>query len=183
MGKKKGSKPVEKIRLSGRNIYTDKKGRIIFYDMLTKKGYLIDKKNENSAVFFKNRIVVILFAAILFGATFLSVLQAVLAWAIMMALSEFFYRMSFLKNLEPVTDVDFERRVSALQYIVENKEKSRVIVLIVLYFLFAVLVILNAYTENYSVKLWVFSGCLSVVGVYFGVLHIIALVKMKGRKK
>ena len=41
---KKKSKPVEKIRLSGRNIYTDKKGRVIFYDMITKKGYLVDKK-------------------------------------------------------------------------------------------------------------------------------------------
>ncbi len=183
MSKKKKTQPVEKIRLSGRNIYTDKKGRVIFYDMLTKKGYLIDKKSENSAVFFKNRFVVILFAAILFGATFLSVMQAVVAWAVMMALAEFAFRMVFLKKLEPVTDVDFERRVSALQYIVENKEKSRVIVLIILYFLFAVLVILNAYTEDYSVKLWVFSGCLSVVGVYFGVLHIIALFKMKDKKK
>ena len=170
MSKKKGAKPVEKIRLSGRNIYTDKKGRVIFYDMITKKGYLVDKKSENSAVFFKNRFVVILFAAILFGATFLTVLQAVIAWAVMMALAEFSFRMVFLKKLEPVTDVDFERRVSALQYI---------IALIILYFLFSVLVLLNAYTEDYSTKLWVFSVCLAVVGVYFGVLHIVALIKMK----
>lgn len=183
MSKKKGAKPVEKIRLSGRNIYTDKKGRTIFYDMVTKKGYLVDKKSENAAVFFKNRFVVILFAAILFGATFLSVLQAVIAWAVMMALSEFAFRMSFLKKLEPVTDVDFERRVSALQYIIENKEKGRIIVLIILYFLFSILVLLNAYTEDYSIKLWVFSGCLAVVGVYFGVLHIVALIKMKNSKK
>ena len=183
MSKKKRSKPVEKIRLSGRNIYTDKKGRVIFYDMLTKKGYLIDKKSENSAVFFKNRFVVILFAAILFGATFLSVIQAVIVWAVMMVLAEFTFRRVFLKKLEPVTDVDFERRVSALQYIIENKEKSRVIVLIILYFLFAVLVVLNAYTEGYSVKLWVFSACLSVVGIYFGVLHVIALIKMNGKDK
>ena len=101
----------------------------------------------------------------------------------MMALSEFAFRMSFLKKLEPVTDVDFERRVSALQYIVENKERGRIIVLIILYFLFSVLVLLNAYTENYSDKLWVFSGCLAVVGVYFGVLHIVALIKMKNKKK
>ena len=29
MSKKNKSKPVEKIRLSGRNIYTDKKGRFV----------------------------------------------------------------------------------------------------------------------------------------------------------
>ena len=48
-----------------------------------------------------------------------------------------------MKKLEVVNDVDFERRVSALQYIVENKAKGKVIVLIVLYLLLAVLVILN----------------------------------------
>ena len=162
---KKKSKPVEKIRLSGRNIYTDKKGRVIFYDMITKKGYLVDKKHENSALFFKNRFVVLLFAAILFGATFLTWLQAAVAWAVMMAIAEFAFRRGFLKKLEVVNDVDFERRVSALQYIVEN--------------LLAVLVILNAYVEKYSVGLCVLSGGIALVGVYFAILHIVALTKMK----
>ena len=165
MSKKKKATPVEKIRLSGRNIYTDKKGRVIFYDMLTKRGYLVGKQNENSALFYKNR--------------FVSLIQAVIAWAVMMALAEFSFRMSFLKKLEPVTDVDFERRVSALQYIVENKEKGRVIALIVLYLLLAVLVVANAYIEKYSLGLSIFSGCISLVGLYFAVLHIIALTKMK----
>jgi small-conductance mechanosensitive channel len=171
---KKKSKPVEKIRLSGRNIYTDKKGRVIFYDMITKKGYLVDKKHENSALFFKNRFVVLLF-----GATFLTWLQAAVAWAVMMAIAEFAFRRGFLKKLEVVNDVDFERRVSALQYIVENKAKGKVIVLIVLYLLLAVLVILNAYVEKYSVGLCVLSGGIALVGVYFAILHIVALTKMK----
>lgn len=179
MSKKKKTVPVEKIRLSGRNIYTDKKGRVIFYDMITKKGFLVDKKNENSALFFKNRFVVLLFAAILLGATLLTWIQAIIAWAVMTALAEFVFRKSFLKRLEPVNDIDFERRVSALQYIVENKDKGRVVVLAILYLVFAVLILLNAYTEQYGIGLWIFSGCLAVVGGYFGILHIIALTKMK----
>ena len=35
----------ESIRLSGRNIYTDKQGRTIYYDWVTKQGYLIEKKS------------------------------------------------------------------------------------------------------------------------------------------
>ena len=159
---KKKSKPVEKIRLSGRNIYTDKKGRVIFYDMITKKGYLVDKKHENSALFFKNRFVVLLFAAILFGATFLTWLQAAVAWAVMMAIAEFAFRRGFLKKLEVV-----------------NEAKGKVLVLIVLYLLLAVLVILNAYVEKYSVGLCVLSGGIALVGVYFAILHIVALTKMK----
>ena len=121
MSKKNKSKPVEKIRLSGRNIYTDKKGRTIYYDFVTRQGYLIEKKSENSAQFYKNRLVVILFAAILFAGTFLTWIQAIIAWAVMMAVAEVMFRRSFLKKLEKVTDVDFEKRVSALQYTVENK--------------------------------------------------------------
>ena len=179
MSKKKKAAPVEKIRLSGRNIYTDKKGRIIYYDMITKKGYLVGKQNENSAVFFKNRFAIILFAAILLGGTLLSGVQAVIAWAVMMALAEFTFRMSFLKKLEPVKDVDFEKRVSALRYIVENKNKSKVVALAILYLLLAVLVVANAYVEKYSLGLCVFSGCISLVGLYFAALHIMALTKMK----
>ncbi|MCQ4795598.1 hypothetical protein NE604_08120, partial [Anaerofustis stercorihominis] len=95
------------------------------------------------------------------------------------AIAEFAFRRGFLKKLEVVNDVDFERRVSALQYIVENKAKGKVIVLIVLYLLLAVLVILNAYVEKYSVGLCVLSGGIALVGVYFAILHIVALTKMK----
>ena len=179
MSKKRSDRRVEKIRLSGRNIYTDRKGRTIYYDMVTKKGYLVDKANENSAVFYKNRFVIILFAALLFGATFITWTQALIAWAIMMALAEFAFRRVFLKKLNPVKDVDFEKRLSALRYIIENKQRGKVIILAFLYLLFAALVILNAYVEEYSGGLLVLSGCITLVGLYFGALHIIALTKMK----
>lgn len=178
MSKKNKSKPVEKIRLSGRNIYTDKKGRTIYYDFVTRQGYLVDKKNENSAQFYKNRLVVILFAAILFAGTFLTWIQAVVAWAVMMAVAEVMFRRSFLKKLEKVTDVDFEKRVSALQYTVENKEKGRIILLAVLYFALAVLVVLNAYMEKYSLELLILSGGIALVGIYFSILHVVALIKL-----
>ena len=182
MSKKNKSKPVEKIRLSGRNIYTDKKGRTIYYDFVTKQGYLVEKNSENSAQFFKNRFVILLFAAILFGATFLTWVQAAIAWAVMMALAEILFRRSFLKKLEKVTDVDFERRVSALQYTMENKEKGRIVILTILYFALAVLVVLNAYMEKYSMGLMILSGGIALIGVYLGTLHLIAFIKMSGDK-
>ena len=178
MGKKK-SKSVEKIRLSGRNVYQDKKGRIIYYDMISKKGYLIDKKNENAAQFFKNRFTVLLFASILGAATFLTWKQAVIAWAVMSVIAELAFRFSFLKKLEVVTDVDFERRISALQYIIENKEKSKIIALTIFYTIFSVLVLLNAYMEKYTSGLLVLSILIAIAGIYFAILHLIAWIKTK----
>ena len=56
---------IPNTSLSGRNIYTDKKKRVIYYDSLTKQGYLVDKKSEGPIMFYQNRLVIILFAAIL----------------------------------------------------------------------------------------------------------------------
>ena len=42
----------ESIRLSGRNIYTDKQGRTIYYDWVTNQGYLIERKGEKAALFY-----------------------------------------------------------------------------------------------------------------------------------
>lgn len=129
--------------------------------------------------FFKNRFTIILFAAILCAGTFLTWTQAVLAGVITTVVVELYFRLSYLKNLEVVTDIDFERRISSIDYIVKNKSRGRVGALCVLYFLFAVLVVLNAYMEQYNLGLLLLSGGLSLVGLYFGILHAIAFFQMK----
>ena len=58
--------PKETIRLSGRNIYTDKQNRTIYYDWVTKKGYLVGSKDAQAATFYKNRFAVILIAVMIF---------------------------------------------------------------------------------------------------------------------
>lgn len=176
--KKKKQEPRETIRLSGRNVYTDKNGRVIYYDWLTKQGYLIQKENEGRMTLFKNRFVIVLFAAILFAGTFLNWTQAVVAGVVMAVLIELYFRLSYLKKLEVVDDVDFQHRLTALQSILEHKSRTQIIALAALYLVFAVLVVLNAYLENYSMGLNILSGCLGVVGLYFSALHIYALIKM-----
>ena len=166
-------------QLSGRNIYTDKKKRVIYYDALTKQGYVIDKKNEGSIMFYQNRLVIILFAAILCAGTFLTWQQATLAGVALFAVVEVYYRKKLFKNLEVVTDMDFGRRLTPLQSILARKSREKVMALIVLWAAFAILVPLNAYMEQYSLALMVLSGGLALVGVYFCVLHIVALIRMK----
>ena len=73
----------------------------------------------------------------------------------------------------------FLRRLTPLESIIARKTRERVIALIVLWAAFAILFPLNAYLEQYSLPLMIFSAGLSVVGIYFCVLHIIALTKMK----
>lgn len=179
MSRNKKKTPHEVIRLSGRNVYMDKKKRTIYYDILTRQGYLLHKEHENRMQFFKNRFVIILFAAILCAGTFLTWTQAALAGVITAVLVELYFRLSYLKKLEVVTDVDFERRISPIDYIVQNKTRGKAQALCVLYLLFAVLVVLNAYMEQYNLGLMIASGVLSLGGLYYGILHAIAISKMK----
>lgn len=176
MGKK--TQKVQ-IRLSGQNIYTDKKNRTIYYDFISKQGYIVDKKHENQALFFKNRLAIIFFAAVLCAGTFLTWLQAAIVFAVALVLAEFKFRKSFLKQLEVAKDIDFERRLSPIKYIVENKEKNKVIMLAILYIVFAVLVVLNAYMENYTSGLMVLSIAFALFGLYCSIIHLIAFSKMK----
>ena len=170
---------IPNTQLSGRNIYTDKKKRVIYYDWLTKQGYLVEKKFEGPVLFYQNRVVIILFIAILCAGTFLTWQQATLAGIALLAVVEIYYRRKLFRSLEVVTDVDFGRRLTPLQSIVERKTKEKVIALIVLWAAFAILFPLNAYMEQYSLPLMIFSVGLSIVGIYFCVLHIIALTRMK----
>ena len=170
---------IPNTQLSGRNIYTDKKKRVIYYDWLTKQGYLVQKQHENRMLFFKNRFVVILFAAILCAGTFLTWMQAILAGVITLVLVEVYFRLSYLKKMEVVQDVDFERRVSALKYIIDTKSRGKVMALAGLYLAFSVLIVLNAYLEQYSLGINVLSVALGILGLYCCILHLVALSKMK----
>ena len=117
---------IPNTSLSGRNIYTDKKKRVIYYDSLTKQGYLVDKKSEGPIMFYQNRLVIILFAAILCAGTFLTWQQATIAGVALFAVVEVYYRKKLFKNLEVVTDVDFGRRLTPLQSILARKSREKV---------------------------------------------------------
>lgn len=168
----------ESIRLSGRNIYTDKQNRTIYYDRVTRKGYLIEGRHVQAAAFYKNRFVIAVIAAILLAATILTPIQSVIAGAVMLVLAELAFRLSFLKKLEPAENIDFEKRVSALQYIVEEKGKGRVLSLAVLYLIAAALVVLNALDQQYDTPAMILSGCVALIGIYFSVLHFVGLAKI-----
>lgn len=166
-------------RLSGRNIYTDKKNRTIYYDIWTKRGYVVEPKLENKITFYKNRLVIILFAAILCAGTFLSAQQSAVAGVIFFVLVELLYRVRVFKKMQVAEDFDRGRRITPLESILAHKSKEKVVMLAILYAAFAVLVMLNAFDQHYTSALMLLSVGGAVLGIYFCALHVIALTKMK----
>lgn len=167
--------------LAGKNIYRDKKNRIIYYDFISKKSYYIFNEDENKIFFYKNRFTILLFAAILGVATILTKIQAGIILLSLLIIIEIYYRLFVFKKLKIVKDKDIEKKehISPIQAILETKPRSKIITLIVLYTIFSILIVVNAILENYSLAMNVLSGLLAVFGLYFAIIHLIALTKSK----
>ena len=76
MAQNKSRKNNNSGNITGRNIYLDNHGQTVFYDVLTKKGYIIDSKVESKFYLLKNRFFLVAIVIILFGEYFSSWVQA-----------------------------------------------------------------------------------------------------------
>lgn len=171
----------KKELLTGRNIYKDKHGRTIYYDTFTKEGYYVNKEDEKKFFFYKNRFVIILFGFILTIGTFLTYLQAFIGGTVAFVLVECYYRMFFFPKLKTTNKFDKEQKVSPIQSIMKEKkdEPVKILLLFILYFAFSALVLANALMEKYSNGFMLASIILSIGGIYFSMIHLIAYLKIK----
>lgn len=176
MAQNKGN---DKNNISGRNIYLDRYGQTVYYDPLTKKGYLIDKKVEGKFYIYKNRYVLILIAIMLFSEYFPGWVQAVMTGVGICLVVEILFRFRFLPSLRQTTKFDRKNRQTMLKSIIDSKEPRKAILRVVLYLAFAVLIIVNAWMMEADIAVIVVSALLSMFACYCVIVNIIALVKMK----
>ena len=129
--------------ISGRNIYLDRQGQTVYYDPISKCGYIIDKKVEGKFFVYKNRFVLILMIMILFSEYFPSWKEVVITGIAIYLLAEILFRFKFLRSLRQTTKFNREKRQTMLKSIIESKDTKKAILRIILYLAFAILVILN----------------------------------------
>lgn len=167
--------------LTGRNIYIDKRNRTVYYDVFTKIGYVIPPEDERKMFLYKNRLAIILFAAILTIDTVFNIIVAAILGIALFLIIEAYYRFFIFKKFKVSSSFDREKRKSQLKTIVETNEKGKSIILIGLYIAFSILVIINAYSQNYTIWVMILSYAFSLFGVYSASIHIIAITKMKNK--
>lgn len=165
--------------ITGRNIYLDNHGQTVFYDILTKKGYIIDSKVENKFYLLKNRFFLVAIAVILFSEYFSNWIQAVAVGIVACVLVEGYYRFMFLRGLREAKKFDREKRQTMLKATIESNEPRKVLLRAVLYCAFAILIIANALMMKADIAIIVISILLCVAASYCAVINVIALIKMK----
>lgn len=172
------NKQKQKITLSGRNIYQDKKGRNVWYDWWTKKFLYIDKEDEQKLFIYKNRLAIVVFAAVLsVEFIFPTAMWAAVAAVCGLIAIEIYYRVKVFNKMHEAKNITKKDNVSHLETILKNKDKPKIIMLLTLYTLLAVLIIINTFLEDYSLAINIVCYLISIGSLYFAIMHAIALIK------
>lgn len=166
-------------RLSGHNIYLNRYGEPVYYNILNKKGYLVPKGDEQKFKVFYYRYSIIFIVLVLLGDYFKSLQNTLLVGAGVILLTEIYFRFFYLKGLKEVKNFKKENKTSRLEETINSDRKDKVLMKMVAYALLGILIVINAIQQNFNVVFIAISVGICVYSVYLSILNGIAFTRMK----
>lgn len=165
--------------ICGMNIYSDRYGNTVYYNIFNKVGYIISKDYEQKFRVLYNRYSIIIVVLILLGDYFKTLENTLIVGAIALILVEMYFRMHFLKKLKSIENFKREHKISKMQQTIKQGEKDKTVMKALAYMAFGVLLIINALQQNFNTAFIALSGIASVYSFYSGIINMIAFAKMK----
>lgn len=165
--------------LKGLFIYHDKHHGTVFYDILTRNGYILTSKDIKtynlSIAFLPIAVIIFYFALQLKLNTTISLLIALGIYVV----AELIYRFAFLYKLPCVEHYKITKENSIINNLTKTYSKQRLIVLAIfllaLVILMALYILTSDFSKIISILLWI------VVGFSF-VFFILVLIAIKNKK-
>ncbi len=172
-----GRNTMKASDLRGVSIYQEKK-RTVYYDVLTKSGYVINNAEVRNYMLFSNRhTAIILGAVVIYYLSNNVVLSVGLGIAALVAV-EFIFRKAFLHKLPEIKAYNRPKKQSYVDSIAADETVTRIILLLVIGVLLAFMLIYNIATGVYEDQLSVIMSYIVIAGaIVLTVLHGIALIK------
>ncbi len=167
------------VSLSGHNLYLDKYGSTVYYNIFDKNGYIVSKQIEPKFRLFYFRYSIIFIIMILLGDYFKSLQNTFLVGVGTLALVELYFRLFFIKKLEVIKEFKRERKTSNLKNIISSKEREKTVMKACAYILLSVLIVLNAIQQNFNTLFLILSVLGAMYSFYMAIINIIAFSKMK----
>lgn len=167
------------INLAGNNIYLDRYGDTVYYNIFDKNGYIVSKQMEQKFKMFYHRYSIIFIIMILLGDYFKSLQNTFLVGLGAIVLVELYFRFMFLKKLKVIKSFKRERKTSKLESITNSKEKEKTVMKACAYALLSILLIINALQQNFNVLFLILSVSGAIYSFYIAIINIIAFSKIK----
>lgn len=167
----------------GMNIYSNRYGDTVYYNIFNKAGYIVSKDYEQKFRVLYNRYSIIVVVLILLGDYFKTLENTLIMGAIALALTEIYFRMCFLKKLKIIENFKRANKMSKLHQTIKQGEKDKTVMKALAYIAFGVLLIINALQQNFNTAFIALSGIAALYSFYSGILNVVAFTKMKPTTK
>ena len=168
--------------ISGLNIYQDKQRRTIYYDIFTKKGYILKPSSYNQYNFYSKRlffpiIIFVLCYSIKFGEIKFGLSGSLIAAALVLVLVEAFFRFKFLKSCAVSDHFVPYKKATLITQLQQGSKPSDLIVRCILYSAFGILLVIYGFMAEFSNIELIGSIVVSVLLIGYGLLHLLAIKK------
>jgi len=148
--------------IRGISMYVDERNRDIYYDIFTKNGYIIDEKRAKKFNMFKNRFILVFMGAVLAVNFVFDLTMTIIISILALAALEYSFRFKFLTHCTMIPNFKKGKRA----VFDEHEDKPKEILRIILYLLFAVLIVANAYVSEFDTFMLAMSYIASVLAIF-----------------
>lgn len=170
---------ARKTKVTGFNIYKDKKNRDIYYDTFSKEGYVITPNDVSQLNFYQKRFIlpVIIFALTytidLFGFKF-GVMGAGAAAILSFVCVEYFFRFRFLKSMITIPNFVPNKQEDYFHQVATSAPFATLILKGLLYIALGVALVIFGYLENFELFEWAVCIVITTVVVVVGFFQLYA---------
>ncbi|MBQ1307247.1 MAG: hypothetical protein IIY56_03745 [Erysipelotrichaceae bacterium] len=169
--------------LNGLFIYHDQKKGTIFYDIFTKRAFIITSSDVQKYLVYTSMFpVCILISFGVMSLLSLSLVDMIIMFIALMILTESLFRFFFFYKLPEVKNWKPEKRETVVSYLENNYSSARLTVLTVLLLALAAVIPLYTYIEEMKGIEYYLNYLIAAVALVFAVIVIIALVRKKRNK-
>ena len=130
------------------HLFVDSKEQVIYYNYFNKFGYYIPKESMNKYYAFSNRFLIAILAVVVLVNTFLTLKMSILVGIVLELVMGFFFYKRFLPELRKNDKLSIDKLEPYKRSVKKDEFKPKKIIKIVLYFLFSVLLVLNALDQQ-----------------------------------
>ena len=175
------AKRIIKARdLSGIFIYQDSKRGTIYYDIVTRKGYILTTSDVNTYTVYSTMLPLCLIASVLFCVVFhFNYIVAILIFVPLYLLTAFFFRVSFFYNLPVAENWKPFKKDNLFVYMAKTYSAQRLIVLTILLLALTILMPIYAKMEHFEGINYYASLIIPVFTFLFMVVVVVAFFLKK----
>ena len=166
--------------LNGLFIYHDHKKGTLFYDIFTRRAFIITSSDVQKYLVYSSMFPVCILVSFAMMSLFsLSMVDMAIVFISLLIISEALFRFFFFYKLPEVKNWKPEKRGSIISYLESNYSSTRLILLIVLLLALAAVIPLYGYVEQLKGAEFYLNCLISAGALAFAIITAIALIRKK----